>query len=169
MTNLHRDTYVIGKKFGKYTVLAFDRYVSNGCIILKCSCECGNIKTVRKTALTSGRTTQCIKCAANQRNKQRAKHNMVNTTTYNVWRSMTKRCRDPKSNSYNRYGGRGIKVCDRWLIFKNFLEDMGERPVGLQIDRINNNGNYEPGNCRWVTPKENSNNRETSKNRRKAI
>jgi len=151
---------VIGKKFGKYLVLRDVGKKYNSCIMLECRCDCGATKIVGKTALTSGNSTQCIKCSASERNKKRAKHNMTGTTTYNIWRSMTKRCRDSNSSCYNCYGGRGIRVCERWKSsFENFLEDMGERPEGLQIDRIDNDGNYEPSNCRWVTPKVNANNR----------
>ena len=72
------------------------------------------------------------------------------TKTYTVWVEMKGRCNNPKNKSYKDYGGRGIKVCQRWDDFRNFLTDMGERPDGLMIDRINNDGNYEPGNCQWT-------------------
>lgn len=78
--------------------------------------------------------------------------------TYNSWRSMVARCRDEKNEKFPRYGGRGIEVCSRWLVFENFLEDMGERPAGKTIDRRNNNGNYTPDNCRWATRKQQSRN-----------
>lgn len=79
---------------------------------------------------------------------------------YKTWISMKQRCYNPNSYGYTYYGGRGIIVCDRWKTsFKNFLEDMGERPEGHSLDRINNNGNYEPSNCRWATSKEQSNNK----------
>ncbi len=80
--------------------------------------------------------------------------------SYTVWRKMKQRCYDPKARGFSFYGGRGITVCQRWLdSFENFLADMGERPDGMSIDRINVNGNYEPGNCRWATNEQQSGNR----------
>lgn len=71
---------------------------------------------------------------------------------------MKDRCLNPKHKAFSDYGGRGITICDRWMVFENFLADMGERPDGMEIDRIDNDGNYEPGNCRWVTSAENKRN-----------
>lgn len=80
--------------------------------------------------------------------------------TYIAWSTMKNRCLNPKSANYAYYGGRGISICERWMTFANFLADMGERPRGLTLDRYpNNDGNYEPGNCRWTSRKENSRNR----------
>ena len=76
---------------------------------------------------------------------------------------MKRRCLDPKRNSYKSYGGRGIKVCDRWLKFDNFIDDMGERPDEMTLDRINNDGNYEPANCKWSTAFEQCNNKRNSR------
>ena len=78
---------------------------------------------------------------------------------YCIWQSMRQRCLNPNANNYHRYGGRGITICDRWDDFNLFLEDMGERPEGYSIDRINNNGNYEPSNCKWSTTVDQNNNR----------
>ena len=81
------------------------------------------------------------------------------TPGYNSWSNMRSRCNNPNNQDYSQYGGRGITCCDRWKRFANFLEDMGERPEGLTIDRIDVNGNYEPSNCCWATPKEQNSNK----------
>ena len=85
--------------------------------------------------------------------------------TYYIWAAMVARCTNPKNKDWRLYGGRGITVCERWLIFRNFLDDMGEKPDGLSIDRINNDGNYEPDNCRWATAVEQANNKRNSRKR----
>lgn len=86
------------------------------------------------------------------------------STTHQSWNNMKRRCSDPKNNRWKYYGERGITVCERWQTFANFLQDMGEKPEGLTLDRINNDGNYEPGNCQWSTTEQQSLNR--SDNRR---
>lgn len=87
------------------------------------------------------------------------KHGMCDTPTYKTWASMIQRCNNPNAPGYHYYGGRGITICDRWQkSFSAFLEDMGARPKGLELDRINTNGNYEPSNCRWITHAENTRN-----------
>lgn len=85
-------------------------------------------------------------------------HGMSSTRTYRSWQKMLARCRNPNSSAWKDYGGRGIAVCERWHSFTNFLADMGERPEGRSLDRIDVDGNYEPDNCRWATPREQRNN-----------
>ncbi|MDE2100926.1 MAG: hypothetical protein KGL39_27010 [Patescibacteria group bacterium] len=89
----------------------------------------------------------------------RTKHGMCATATYRAWASMLQRCTNPNSQSWNLYGYRGIKVCEKWRKFEGFFEDMGVCPSGLTLERINNDGNYEPLNCKWASPKEQAQNR----------
>lgn len=96
------------------------------------------------------------------RNRARATHGMTGTPTFVAWSSMLARCTNRKAKDYPRYGGRGITICERWRSFENFLADMGERPEGMTLDRERQDGNYEPGNCRWATPTQQARNRCTN-------
>jgi hypothetical protein len=126
-------------------------------------CRCGKQKSVCQDNLVRGKTRSC-NCYKTDLSRQRmTTHGQSGTRLYRVWAEMVRRCTDRKNPRWHRYGGRGIKVCDRWLGpngFMNFKRDVGERPLpGLIIDRRENNGDYEPGNVRWITTKENQRNR----------
>lgn len=148
----------IGKRYYSWKVIEYvDMHRSLQRYIVEC--VCGTRKIHPLAEIRSGKSQQCVGCHNRQNAKQNIKHGMWNTKLYKVWSAMKNRCNTPSATMYERYGGRGIKVADRWLKFENFLADMGIPKPGLTIDRINNDGNYEPGNCRWVTHKENCNNR----------
>jgi hypothetical protein len=135
----------------------------NKCQMVLCRCECGNKKEIQLNNLRSGHTKSCGCIWEEQKHKPRfIKHGMYSTPTYKTWRSMLNRCKYTCVRGSGRYLGRNIKVCSSWNEFKVFLLDMGERPEGKTLDRINNNGNYCKENCRWSTPKEQSNNKENT-------
>lgn len=136
----------IGERFGCVSVIAevFPRESPHKVVI---RCDCGTRKTVQYRSLVTGNTKSCG-CAKTTRQNASNTH----AAELSIWYGMLKRCYNPKNASYKYYGGRGITVCDRWReSFETFLGDMGSRPNGLTLDRINNDGNYEPSNCKWTT------------------
>lgn len=159
-----------GMKFGRLTAIETTGEKRNGVYVWKCVCACGNERDVKANVLKSKKVTSCG-CWKIEKliiDNPNSKHNCARwrnqTPEYQTWVRMKQRCYNPKCKGYKNYGGRGIIVCDRWLhSFPNFLEDTGERPEGMSLDRINNNGNYEPSNCRWATSKQQSNNRRNVK------
>lgn len=125
-----------------------------------CLCSCGKRTNVRSDYLTRGVQLSCG-CLQKEITKKRlTKHGLSKTRAYNIWAGMMKRCYRLTSNRYIYYGARGIVVCERWHTFELFVEDMGQPPTRRHtLDRKNNDGNYEPNNCRWATAKQQANNR----------
>ena len=140
-----------GRKFGRLTVIAVAERGSPSGVAWTCRCDCGNEKTARGYHLKRGSVRSCGCLATEVNGKAALKHGLSTTPTYFSWRAMIQRCEDPRTPAFKYYGGRGIRVCAEWHDFPSFLRDMGHRPPGTTLDRINGSGHYEPGNCRWAT------------------
>lgn len=146
------------KRFGRLLVVEKTNERSSESIVWLCRCDCGNIKKIRSSNLTHGETFSCG-CLRKELFKNRiTKHNMCSTPTYNTWRGMIERCKNPKNKRYKDYGDRNIEICKEWEVFENFYKDMGAKPSGKSLDRIDNNKGYEPSNYKWSTPTEQQNN-----------
>lgn len=157
------DLSKVGQRYGRFEIIAFSHMKGRVSYWLV-RCDCGASKTIARTHFSQGyRHCWCSKIGnPNPHPKPSMKPKYRPSPTRLSWSCMMRRCFGKNTQGYRLYGGRGITVCDRWRSFKNFLEDMGERPAGKTLDRINSNGNYEPSNCRWATPEQQANNMRTN-------
>ncbi len=159
----HRASRIIpGDKFGLLTVVGPAPGNRYGNPYSFCRCECGTVRAVRESRLLSGAySCGCSNVTARQLHKLNGIAPRPRNVERNIWRDMIRRCTDPRDSSYQRYGGRGIGVCDRWLqSFEAFVGDVGPRPSKAHsIERVDNNGNYEPSNVKWGTCFEQNRNR----------
>jgi len=155
---------ITGKRFGLWEVIEYSGTSKGlaGVAMWKCKCDCGEEKVIHGTALRQGTTTSCGCVAPSLISSAQTTHGMTKTRTYISWKAMRNRCNCETSPDYELYGKRGIKVCARWDSFENFVADMGERPKGMTLDRICNDGPYSKENCRWATSAVQSRNKRTS-------
>lgn len=149
------DSEMVGRRFGRLVVVRRDR-----CDRWECACDCGRGYAGAGQPLRAGVVHSCGCLAREVTAARNRKHGLAprgeQSRTYRIWKGMRTRCNNPRRREYQRYGGRGIRVCDRWDSYELFLADMGEAPSGATLDRVDNDGNYEPGNCRWATYQENA-------------
>ena len=156
--------------FKDMTGQRFDRLIvvgllgrSNNTTFWACQCDCGQTAEVGRHDLTSRKTKSCGCFRREATGLRKMTHSLSNSTTYKSWASARQRCSNPNDASYPDYGGRGIQMCERWASFENFVADMGIRPSGMSLDRIDNDLGYQPNNCRWAPDKVQARNKRTTR------
>jgi hypothetical protein len=156
------------KKFGRLTVIERDIENTSNFIKWICICDCGNTKSIDGSNLRRGTVVSCGCFNSEKTSKKMTTHGYsraggAKQATYKIWSAMLQRCNNPNCNKFKRYGGRGITVCREWYTFENFITDLGERPNGLSLERVDNNGNYCKENCKWASPITQAHNRENNR------
>ena len=149
-------------RFGNWTVLGKGKSCGKHRLV-KVQCDCGTVKEIQRASLLNGRSRSCGCLFPEKIKAANTKHGMIDTPTYRSWQSMNKRCNNSNDPMYYLYGGSGIAVSDEWSSFERFYADMGERPEGSSLDRIDGSKGYSSDNCRWATPREQALNRSTTK------
>ena len=152
-----------GQRFGRLIALSSAEKSARGRTRWHCQCDCGVKVVIPTFHLRGGNTLSCGCFREELRSTYKRTHGASRTRPYGIWSDMIKRCTNPNHKFWSRYGGRGIRICDAWLRYENFIADMGEPPPKYSIERKNNDGNYEPGNCIWVDQKTQRRNRSDSK------